>query len=76
MRLAWFDHFLRGTPLPEGPPIRLFVMGPNHWRDENEWPLARTRYQPFYLHSAGDARSLSGDGGLSPEAPGDEPHDT
>ena len=28
------------------------------------------------MHSAGDARSLSGDGGLSPEAPGDEPHDT
>ena len=25
-------------------------MGENVWREENEWPLARTEYQPFYLH--------------------------
>ena len=26
-------------------------MGSNKWRDENEWPLARTRYTPLYLAS-------------------------
>jgi uncharacterized protein len=48
-------------------PVRIFVMGTgdgtrtpdgllNHggyWRDEQEWPLARTRYTPFYLQPAG-----------------------
>lgn len=33
---------------PEG---RLFVGG--RWRDEHEWPLARTRYTPYYLHAGG-----------------------
>jgi putative CocE/NonD family hydrolase len=36
----------------EGPPIRLFVMGENVWRDENEWPLARAKPTPFYLRGA------------------------
>ncbi len=34
-------------------PIRLFVMGENVWRDEWEWPLARTEWTPFYLHASG-----------------------
>jgi putative CocE/NonD family hydrolase len=33
---------------PEG---RIFVGG--HWRDEQEWPLARTTPTPYYLHSNG-----------------------
>jgi putative CocE/NonD family hydrolase len=28
-------------------------MGANRWRDENEWPLARTRYTAVYLGSGG-----------------------
>ena len=28
-------------------------MGANEWRAENEWPLARTRYTPWYLHADG-----------------------
>ncbi|MBN9320048.1 MAG: hypothetical protein BGN86_02475 [Caulobacterales bacterium 68-7] len=53
--LAWFDHRLRGAPLAS-PRVRLFVMGENVWRDEAEWPLARTRYTSFYL---GDGGALS-----------------
>ena len=56
-------------------PIRLFVMGANEWRDEDEWPLARTQYVDYYLHSGGAANSLHGDGSLSPRPPGDEPGD-
>lgn len=36
-----------------GPRVRLFVMGDNVWRDENEWPLARTRWTRWYLHAGG-----------------------
>lgn len=76
-QLRWFDHFLKGsdTGLVDEAPIRLFVMGENRWRDEHEWPLARTRYTPFYLHSGGQANSLRGDGVLSRSAPRDEPTD-
>ena len=37
-------------------------MGDNSWREENEWPLARTKYTNFYLHSMGAANSHNGDG--------------
>ncbi len=26
---------------PDGPPVRIFVMGADRWRDEDDWPLAR-----------------------------------
>jgi len=72
----WFDHFLKadGAGLP-CPPVRVFVMGENRWRDEQQWPLARTNYTSYYLHSGGSANTLSGDGILSAEAPADEPAD-
>jgi uncharacterized protein len=55
------------------PAVRIFVMGDNRWRDEQEWPLARAHTTPWYLHSSGAAGT---DGGaLSPEAPSDEAPD-
>ena len=30
-------------------PVRIFVMGINRWRDEDEWPLARAHKEKFYL---------------------------
>jgi len=59
----------------EEPPVRIFVMGENRWRTENEWPLARTQYTKYFFHSNGKANSLRGDGLLSPEAPRPEPAD-
>ena len=71
LQLRFFARFLRDdrNGIDDEPPVRLFIMGENRWRDENEWPLARTRYTPWYLHGAagGDAGRL-----LSPEPPGDE----
>jgi len=62
--LPWFDRHLKGVVTePEFPPIRLFVMGENLWRDEQEWPLARTRFTPYFL----DDRE--GRSGLSKEMP-------
>ena len=77
IHLRWFAHWLNGenTGLEDEPPVKLFVMGDNVWRDEQEWPLARARETRYYLHSGGDANTRHGDGGLSPEAPGDEPPD-
>jgi putative CocE/NonD family hydrolase len=57
------------------PPVRLFMMGQNAWRDEHEWPLARTQYTTYYLHSAGAANTPAGDGLLTLQAPADEPAD-
>jgi uncharacterized protein len=76
-QLRWFDYWLKGVEngVMEEPPVRIFVMGDNHWRSENEWPLARTQYKRFYLHSGGAANSLAGDGTLTPEAPSEEPVD-
>jgi putative CocE/NonD family hydrolase len=46
-------------------PVHIFVMGANRWRDEQEWPLARTQYTQLYLASKGHANSLTGDGALA-----------
>ncbi|MXZ36195.1 MAG: CocE/NonD family hydrolase, partial [Acidobacteria bacterium] len=81
-RLSWFEGWLKDPPPPPdpSPPVRLFRMGGGsgrktgegrlshggEWRCENEWPLARTRYQAYYLRCGG---------GLSPSppAPGEAP---
>ena len=47
-------------------------MGENRWRDENEWPLRRTRSTSYYLHSAGHANTAAGDGLLDVAPPGDD----
>jgi putative CocE/NonD family hydrolase len=69
--IPWFDHHLLGRPLSDSfaMPVRIYVMGENVWRDEREWPLARTRYTAFYLDGTGHANSDRGDGRLSPELP-------
>jgi putative CocE/NonD family hydrolase len=54
-------------------PVRIFVMGENRWRDEEDWPLARARATPWHLHSHGDAGSTGGT--LSPTPPTGEPVD-
>ena len=64
--IAWFDHVLGVSDAPlDIPRVKLFVMGENRWREENEWPLARTRYTAFYLRSGGSANTLQGDGALT-----------
>ena len=68
LQLRWFDHWLKeiDTGMLAEPPVRLFVIGANVWRDEDEWPLARAVDTPWYLRAGG---------GLSPEPPGDEQPD-
>ena len=77
VHFRWFDYWLKGinNGILDEPPVRVFVMGDNVWREEQEWPLARAQNTSYYLHSQGKANSSSGDGSLSPEAPGEEPTD-
>ena len=67
--ISWFDHHLLGWPREDSlkAPVRIFVMGENVWREEQQWPLARARSTPLYLRSGGRANSTRGDGELSPE---------
>jgi len=73
LRLRWFDRWLKGLAngVDAEAPVRIFVMGGGdahrtaegrvfvggRWRDEREWPLARTRYTPYYLHADGTLRA-------------------
>ncbi len=82
-QLRWFDHWLKGIDngVEREAPVRIYVMGGGdahktpegrlfvggHWRDEHEWPLARTAYTPYYLHAGGS---------LSPQRPNQEPPTT
>lgn len=75
LQLAWFDRWLKEPGADDDPPVRIFVMGDNAWRDEAAWPPQRVEEVSLYLHSDGRATSLAGDGSLSAEPPGDEPED-
>ncbi len=77
LRLRWYDRWLKGEQngVDTEAPVRIFVMGAGephktsqgrlfvggYWRDEREWPLARTKEMPYYLHA---------DGTLSTRTPG------
>lgn len=76
IELAFFDHHLKGVASAQPlPPVKIFVMGRNVWRDEEAWPLARAREMKLFLHSDGEVRGAWARGILSPIPPGDEPPD-
>lgn len=67
IQLRWFDYWLKGLQngLDNDPPVTLYVMGRNMWRQENEYPLARTQYRKMYFSTSAGANSLHGDGRLT-----------
>jgi uncharacterized protein len=69
--LRYYDRYLRDMEngVEDEQPVRIFVMGENRWRHEAEWPLARTEFTRYFLHSDGNANTLHGDGRLSREEP-------
>ena len=59
-QLAFFDRFLKGIPneVDTWPPVRIEIRERYYegtWRNENEWPLARTTYAQYYLDAANSA---------------------
>ncbi|BBY84991.1 CocE/NonD family hydrolase [Mycolicibacterium tokaiense] len=61
-QLGWLRGQLGGKGLDpdDDPPVRIFVMGRNQWRNESQWPPVDAREMSWYLH---------GDGVLSPQSP-------
>jgi uncharacterized protein len=70
--VKWADFALKGVKneFAADTPVHIFVMGDNVWRDEKEFPLARTQYTKYYFHSNKGANSAAGDGELSINPPG------
>lgn len=52
-QLAFLAAHLKEAEPDGSPPVRLFVMGENRWRDEDEWPLARARPTSWFLRAGG-----------------------
>ncbi len=75
--LRWYDHLLKGLQngIDKEKPVKIFVMGRNVWRDEDDWPLPGAEDTRFYLHSGGQANTLSGNGVLSTIKPQSETED-
>ena len=69
LRERWFDRWLKGADngVEGDAPVEIFVMGGGsgrktaaglldhggRWRDESEWPIARTEHRALFLTAAG-----------------------
>jgi putative CocE/NonD family hydrolase len=75
--LRWYDSLLKGenNGTAAGKPVKIFVMGKNIWREEDDWPLTRAKSAKYFLHSGGSANGLAGNGTLTTSAPGNEQAD-
>jgi putative CocE/NonD family hydrolase len=75
--LAWYDYLFKNVTndFASPKPVRIFVMGANQWREEDDWPLARAHNARYFLHSGGKANSTLGDGSLVTAAPHSEDPD-
>ena len=76
LRLEFLDHYLKGTTNSyDHPKARLYITGANEWREYDEYPPRQANSLRFYLHSGGNANTLSGDGRLRLDKPGTQPTD-
>jgi putative CocE/NonD family hydrolase len=75
--LDWYDFLFNGIAnrFASPKPVKLFVMGANQWRDEEDWPLPRAHEVKYFLHSNGKANSVRGDGALTTTIPRSETAD-
>jgi putative CocE/NonD family hydrolase len=78
LTLRWYDFLFKDVhnAVEKEKPVKIFVMGKNVWREEEDWPLARAKNTRFYLHSGGKANTLSGDGALGLTPPQAETRDS
>jgi putative CocE/NonD family hydrolase len=75
--LRWYDFLFKSikNDFANGERVKIFVMGRNQWRNEDDWPLARAKNTKYFLHSQGTANSSRGSGSLSTAAPAAEAAD-
>jgi len=52
--LRWYDSLFKNLPngIEQEKPVRIFVLGKNIWREEDEWPLARAKSTRYFLQSS------------------------
>jgi len=75
--LEWYEYLFKDAKNQfAGKPVKIFVMGANVWREEDDWPLARAKDTKYFLHSNGKANSLRGNGTLTTSAPARENEDS
>lgn len=76
--LDWYDYLFKGVhnQFSTDKPVKIFVMGANEYRQEDDWPPPQVHYINYFLHSGGKANSLRGDGSLSTATPKSEPSDS
>ncbi|GGM75456.1 X-Pro dipeptidyl-peptidase [Lentzea pudingi] len=58
--VGWAAAHARGTEPPSKPPVRLFVMGVDEWRDFEQWPPTGYTHQRWHLAPGGELRSAPG----------------
>ncbi|MFC1599388.1 CocE/NonD family hydrolase, partial [Candidatus Omnitrophota bacterium] len=71
MVIRWFDYWLKGIQngVDKDPPVRIFIMGDNKWRNEQHWPLQRGKDKILCVTSNGHANTPTGDGKLIYQRP-------
>jgi predicted acyl esterase len=77
--LSWFDTWLRGkqTGIMDEPAVVIMDRATQECRYENEYPLARTQWATFYLHSSAEAPADRSPYGLmNPDPPKEESPDS
>lgn len=64
LQVRWFDQFLKGvdTGLLDEPPVRLFEMGTNRWRNFESWPDGNQK--SYFLSTTGLASIREDEGTL------------
>jgi len=67
--VRWHEYWLKGKDngIMDEPPVKIFIMGINKWRFENEWPLKRTQYTKFYLQPGGGLSTQEPDPNAEPD---------
>lgn len=70
--LRFYDYHLKGIKngLDEEKPVKIYYMGENKWRSEDDWPIPQTKYRELYLGADSPANSLRGGGTLTFTQPG------
>jgi uncharacterized protein len=75
--LDWYDFLFKGVEneFATDKPVKLFTMGADEYRQEDDWPPPQARATKYFLHSNGKANSVRGDGSVSTVMPKSEPSD-
>lgn len=76
--LRYYDYHLKGIQngLDQEKPVKIYYMGENKWRFEDDWPIPGTVYRELYLGGESPANSLRGGGTLTFDQPEKEGADT